>query len=599
MGGAIGAYYLYTLSQPGIDPLSPENVITFTPGFLANLAVGAFNRLAITAKSPLTGAIIDSQAGGYWGPECKMAGFDSVVVQGQASHPVYIMIKDGQAMIKDASSLWGLETGTAEDEIKALEGDPRIQTCIIGPGGENKVRFANIANRLRHFAGRGGLGAVMGSKNLKAIAVHSSPSTMPELHNRGRTLALLKEINQSYAEDDFFNVVLTPHGTPWGVWHNQTQGKLPTRNFQEGVFEGADLIDHNVLANHAMSQPSENCFACRVRCKRSIAYKTEETCIEKRYGGAEYETLGNMGPLLGIDDIVMLEKANELCSRYTLDTISCGATIAWAIDSFQRNLITEEDTQGLKLQWNDPQVLLDLIQMIAQREGFGDILAEGSMRASRQFGSEAEALAVHNKGMEWPAVEPRVDLSQAIAYAVNPIGADHMTMAGPDCGPEFYEMETPPRQEGLSQGLVRIYLEQQIGGSMIDGFGICRFLVGATGLSRTVEIIQTATGWKTDLQELLHAGERRLNLFRAYNAREGYTIDQDKMPPRAFKALRKGPQDGTRLDPDEHEKAIANYYRINNWDPDTGWPKQDKLKDLDLEWVFDDEAPKPFEPVNA
>jgi aldehyde:ferredoxin oxidoreductase len=227
MGGALGAYYLYTLTQPSIDPLSPENVLTFTPGFLANLAVGAYNRLAITAKSPLTGAVIDSQAGGYWGPECKMAGFDAIVIQGRASQPVYIMVKDGDAHIRDAHDIWGLETGPAEERIKNLEGEPRLRTCMIGPGGENLVRFANIANNLRHFAGRGGLGAVMGSKNLKAIAVRSTPATMPKLKDRSRTLALLKEINQSYAEDEFFNLVLTPHGTPWAVWHNQNNGRLP------------------------------------------------------------------------------------------------------------------------------------------------------------------------------------------------------------------------------------------------------------------------------------------------------------------------------------------------------------------------------------
>jgi aldehyde:ferredoxin oxidoreductase len=596
-GGAIGAYYLFTESEAGIDPLGPENVLTFTPGFLAHLAVGAYNRLAITAKSPLTGAIIDAQAGGYWGPECKRAGVDAVVVQGKAREPVYLMIRDGDASIHDASTLWGLETGEAEDRIKELEGDPRLRTCIIGPAGENLVRFANIANNLRHFAGRGGLGAVMGSKNLKAVAVRSSSSSSPKLMDRQRVIGLLKSINLSYAEDEFFELILSPHGTPYGVWDNQANGRLPTHNFNDGVFEGAERIDHHALKRHPVSLPGENCFACTVRCKRSVSYEGDDLQIEKRYGGAEYETLGNFGPLLGIDDVVTLQKANELCSKYTIDTISCGATIAWAIECFQQGILTHSDTQGTSLEWNDPEMLLHLINEIAHRRGFGNLLAEGSKRASANFGPRAQALAVHNKGLEWPAVEPRVDMPQAIAYAVSPTGADHMTTAGPDCGPEFWEMSTPPRSEGLSDRLVRSYFLQRTGGSFIDGFGICRFLVGATGLQRTIELIDAATGWKSSLWELMRAGDRRMTMFRAFNAREGFTIADDIMPPKAFQPIQNGPEEGTRLDPEEHREAVEAYYAISGWDPGSGWPTRGKLNELGLEWMVDSQAPHPFESV--
>lgn len=594
-GGAIGAYYLFTETKPGIDPLGPENVLTFTPGFLAHLAVGAYNRVAITAKSPLTSAIVDAQAGGYWGPECKMAGFDAIVVQGRATRPVYLWVVDGKAEIRDASDLWGLDTGLAEDAIKQAVGEPRLRTCIIGPAGENMVRFANIANNLRHFAGRGGLGAVMGSKNLKAVAVRGRPSAMPRPKDRARTMELLKQINQAYADDDFFKEVLTRHGSPWGLWYNQAHGRLPTRNFEEGVFEGADRIDHNALSAHEMSQKSEGCYACRVQCKRSIALENSEHHIEKRYGGAEYETLGSLGPLLGIDDPVALEKANEMCSRYTMDTISCGATLAWAFGCFDKGLITIRDTGGLKLRWGDADMMLRLIGMIARRQGFGDVLAEGSLRASRRFGPESEALAVHCKGMEWPAVEPRVDMPQALAYAVSPIGADHMTVAGTDCGPEFWEMAFPPREEGLSDRLVRAYYLQRTGGSVFDGFGICRFLVGATGQQRTLDLIEAATGWKVSLWEMMRAGDRRITMFRAYNAREGFTIENDTLPPRAFKPIKNGSEDGARLDPDEHRRAVEAYYAISGWDPETGWPTKGRLMELGLEWMVDTAAPPPFE----
>jgi aldehyde:ferredoxin oxidoreductase len=595
-GGAIGAYYLLTETNSGFDPLSPENVLTFTPGVLAHLAVGAYNRLAITAKSPLTNAIIDAQAGGFWGPECKMAGFDAIVIQGKAPHPVYLWIVDGVVEIRDAKEIWGLDTGPAEEYIKNETGEPRLRSCIIGPAGENLVRFANVVNNLRHFAGRGGLGAVMGSKNLKSIAVRARPATMPRPFNREETIRKLKEINNAYKEDDFFRLILTPFGTPWGLWHNQTYGRLPTQNFEKGVFDGADKIDHNALNAHEMTQETEGCYACLVRCKRVIALEREgEHSIEKRYGGAEYETLGSFGPLLKIDDPVALEKANELCSRYTIDTISCGATLAWAFDCFQRGLITIEDTEGLELNWGDAEVVLNLIDMIANRQGFGDLLAEGSMRASHRFGPEAAALAAHSKGLEWPAVEPRVEMSQALAYTVSPIGADHMTSASIDCGPEFWEMATPPREEGLSTRLVRSYFHQRTGGSFIDGFGICRFLIGATGLRPTIDITKAALGWDITMWELMRGGDRRMNLFRAFNAREGFTIEDDKMPPRAFKPITAGPEEGTKLDPNELYRAVEEYYAISGWDPITGWPTRGKLLELDLEWLTDESAPRPFD----
>lgn len=595
-GGAIGAYYLFTETEPGIDPLGAENVLTFTPGLLAHLAVGAYNRVAITAKSPLSGGIIDAQAGGFWGPELKMAGFDALVVQGRAPQPVYLWITDGKLEIRDATAVWGLDTGPAEDRIKEELGESRLRTCLIGPAGENLVRYANVVNNLRHFAGRGGLGAVMGSKNLKAVAVRASPATRPKLTDRERTLALLKEINEAYSDDEFYQLVLTPFGTPWGLWDNQSKGKLPTRNFQEGVFEGAEKIDHVALNAHEMARPSEGCYACLVRCKRVIELNQPgQPQIEKRYGGAEYESLGNLGPLLGIDDPVALEKANELCSRYTIDTISCGATLAWAFECFERELISVEDTGGLVLRWGDAAMMLRLIEMIAHRQGFGDLLAEGTMRLAQRFGPETKALVAHGKGVEWPAVEPRADPSQALAYAVSPIGADHMTTAGPDCGPEFWELTNPPRSEGLSLRRVRAYHLQRTGGSVIDGFGICRFLVGATGLTRTAAIAKAALGWDLSLWEMMRAGDRRITIFRAYNAREGFTIEDDTLPPRAFQPIRKGPEHGTRIDPDRHRAAVEDYYALSGWDPQTGWPTRGKLLELSLEWLIDEAAARPME----
>jgi aldehyde:ferredoxin oxidoreductase len=270
--------------------------------------------------------------------------------------------------------------------------------------------------------------------------------------------------------------------------------------------------------------------------------------------------------------------------------------MAWAIDCFRQGIISRSDTEDLVLDWGDTDLLHELIELIAHRRGFGNVLAEGSRRAASRFGPQAEALAVHNKGMEWPAVEPRVDFPQALAYAVSPIGADHMTTAGPDCGPGFEDTQSPPREEGLSKNLVNAYFRQRVGGSLIDGFGICRFLVGATGFQRTIELIEAATGWKTDLSELLLAGDRRTAMFRAYNAREGFTIEDDSMPPRAFMPIQGGPEEGTKLEPDAHRSAVERYYQVSGWDPVSGWPLKEKLEELDLLWLIETSVEPPFIP---
>jgi aldehyde:ferredoxin oxidoreductase len=581
-GGAIGAYYLWTETKPGFDPLGPENVLSFVPGFLAHLPLAALNRVAIAAKSPLTGGMADAQAGGFWGPECKQAGFDAVIVQGRAEHPVYLWIHDGRCEIRDARHLWGLVTGEAEDRIKEELGEPRLRTCLIGPGGENLVRFANIANDLRHFAGRGGLGAVMGSKNLKAVAVRGGPATNPLLKDQQAVREIQKAVNQTYRTDDFLMDILKPYGTPWAIHFNQEHGKLVTRHFERGSFAGADKIDHVALAASIL-KGGEGCFACPVRCKRIVEFENEAGKVDGRYGGPEYETLAAFGPLLEVDNLETIGRANALCSQYTLDSISCGATIAWAIDCFQRGLITTQDTGGLELRWGDPALLLELIERIAHRRGFGNVLAEGTRRAAMRFGPEAQALATHVKGQEWPMVEPRVDMTTALAYAVCPVGADHMTAAGSDCGPEFWNMECA--DEGLTSGKIRAYFFARNGGSLIDGFGICRFLVGTTGLGRLMDLLRAATGWQVSLWELMMAGDRRVTLFKAFNAREGLTIKDDRLPPRAFMELKDGPKAGAKLDAAEMEEAVRWYYAVSGWDPETGYPTWGKLVELGLEWV--------------
>jgi aldehyde:ferredoxin oxidoreductase len=595
IGGAIGAYYLLNLTKPGFDPLSEENVLTFIPGLLAHLPVGVFSRVSITAKSPLTGAIIDAQAGGFWARECKASGFDAIVIEGRAPEPVYIVIHEGKVDIHSAKSCWGMDTGDAEEVIRTETGLPRLKSCTIGPGGENQVRYACIANNLRHFAGRGGLGAVMGSKNLKAVSIQSTNRTSPKSVDREGVNRLIKAINLNYDEDEFIRVILHPFGTHWAVWFNQEHGRLPTYNFREGVFPNSSNYDHNALANHPMNRPAEGCFACTVRCKRSLAYEEGNTRIDPVYGGAEYESLGNLGSLLGLHDLVTIEKANELCARYTLDTISTGATIGWAMECYEKGIITKAHTNGLELQWGNGDTVLQLIDMIAHREGFGNLLAEGSRRAATHFGSDAEALAMQCKGMEFPAIEPRVDPPQALAYAVCLTGADHMTTGGSDCGPEFWELETPPREQGITENLAKVYYLQRMLGSVIDGIGTCRFLIGTSGFQNILDLFKTTLDWQTSIWELMRAGERRLTLYKVFNGREGFTIDDDILPPRAFQPLKNGPEDGAIVDREQLRLAVEAYYAICGWNPKTGSPIEGKLMEMDLKWVNGIEKALPFE----
>jgi aldehyde:ferredoxin oxidoreductase len=593
LGGAIGATYLFEKTERGIDALSPANIIAFVPGMLAHVPLGAFSRMMIVSKSPLSSGILDSQAGGYWAHECKTAGFEAVVVEGSADEPVYLLIQQGKAEIRSAKGCWGMETGPAQEWLHSDAGNSHLRTCIIGPGGENKVRFACVTNNLRHFAGRGGLGAVMGSKNLKAITIAGNGRMSVPLKDGERVVQLLKQVNQVYGADDFAKSILTPYGTHWALWFNQEHGRLPTHNFEAGVFAGSTKIDHHALETHPMHLPSEGCLGCRVRCKRVIGYEKGNIHIDKQYGGAEYESLGNLASLLEIDDLLYVEKANELCSRYTLDTVSTGATIAWAVDCFQRGIITRGDTGGMQLRWGDGGMLLTLIGMIARREGFGDLLAEGSKRASAHFGAQAEALTAQCKGVEWPAVDPRVDAIQSLAYSVNPGGADHMTTGGTDCGPEFWELESPPQEEGLTPALVRAYYLQRMLGSAIDGMGLCRFLIGSTGFQNVFEILHASIGWSMSTWEMMRAGERRLTLYRSFNAREGFSIADDHLPARAGLALVGGPSAGATVDPHKLQEAVRQYYALCGWRED-GWPVESKMLELDLKWMQEKEMPRPF-----
>lgn len=593
-GQGFVAYYLLKEVPKGADPLGPENVLIFATGTVTGIPVAGAGRSCVGGKSPLTGGYGETDVGGFFGAELKRAGYDAVVIQGKAPKPVYLWIHDGQAEIRSAEHLWGKTTLETQEAIQSELGDTRVRLAMIGPGGEKLVRMACVINDLRHAAGRTGMGAVMGSKNLKAIAVRGHGR--PQIFDQEKVLALARWGRENLEDSGVYGLQL--NGTANGVMDLQEMGALPTRNWSSGVFEGWQKIWGQTMTDTILKE-RDTCFGCIVRCKRVVEAK-EPYPVDPYYGGPEYETVASLGSYCGVDDLVAIAKANELCNKYGLDTISCGGTIAFAMDCYEQGILTKKDTDGLELRFGNAQAMVQLVQMIAERRGLGDLLAEGSLRAAQKIGHGAEALAVHCKGQEYPAHVPQAKRSLALIYAVNPFGADHMSSEHdpsyePTAAPykllrlSELGLLTPLPKRDLSLEKVRFALTTEYFYSLLDSIGTCQFVWGPGwqlyGPDQLVEVVRAITGWQTSLYELMQVGARRLNLMRAFNAREGFTRAQDILPQKGFLALKGGATDGVAVTEEEFLAAREQYYRLAGWDAD-GIPTPAKLGELGLDWVI-------------
>lgn len=595
-GSALAAYLLLKHIPRGADPLGPENVLVWAVSPLTGLPISGQSRLSVSARSPLTGAIGDSQSGGFFPAEMRAAGVEAIVFLGRAPEPVYLWLRDGEAELRPASHLWGKVTGEVDALLKEELGDPKVQIAQIGPAGENLVRYAAIINMANRANGRTGMGAVMGSKNLKAVAVRGTKPPRPAMPKEFAALARrfkeLQERNPGIVE---FGRL----GTSGVVSSQNYQGGLPTRNYTSGVFEGADAISGETLYTTYLKE-RDTCYACTVKCKRVVEIRSPEIEVDGTYGGPEYETLATFGSYCGVSDLAALCKANELVNKYGLDSISCGATIAWAMEAAEKGLL---DDEGIGLRFGNAQAMLKAIDMLARREGrLGDLLAEGSLRAARSLGPDAEKLTVTVKGQELPAHMPQVKRSLGLIYAVNPFGADHQSSEHDTAyrskpGTLFRQrleaLGITERMDGkdLSPAKVRAGYWTQVYYSALDTFGVCQFVWGSSwqlyGPNELVELVRYATGWDTSLWEIMKVGERRLNLLRAFNAREGIGREADRLPDRLFEPLTGGPSNGVALDRAEMERALDLYYGMAGWDPATGMPTRARLEDLDLGWVAD------------
>ena len=545
------AYYLLTEVPDGIDAFDPENRLVFAMGPITGVALPGAGRHSVGAKSPLTGLFGESEAGGYWGAELKQAGWDAVVVQGRAQSPVYLWINDQEIEIRDASHLWGELTGPVEDQIREELGDPRIRVCQIGPAGENLVRFACVVNDLNEVAGRTGLGAVMGAKNLKAIAVRGS--TRVTVADAEPIKATARWVGRETLGEGGEHHRLHNWGTGAAVKAKQLEGHLISHNFRDGRLDGSENIDAVAIKELVMDH-MDRCFACSVRCKKRVRVETPHMKVEPRYGGPEYETLAAIGTNTGVTDIMAVCKGNEMLNYLGMDSISCGATIAWAMEMSELGLLTAAELQGETMRFGSAQDVLRIIDQIAHRQGVGDLLAEGSLRAARRLGKGSERYVVHVKGLEVAMHDPRAMRGMRDNYPISPTGGDH-----------------------TGAGLKRTSVRNTV--------GLCQFL--EYNDAKSLELLNAATGWDMSPEELHETFERGLTMARLFNLREGMTVEDDRLPDRLHEPLRLGPLKDYRLPKEEIRGYVSGYYEKHGWDAVEGKPYRDTIEYLGLNEIAD------------
>lgn len=587
-GSGVIAHFLLKELSSGIEPLSPKNKLIFANGLITGVPTSGTGRNAVGAKSPLTSGFGESDVGGFWGAELKRAGYDAIIVEGRAARPVYLWISDGAVETKDARHLWGTTTGQCQEMIKGDLGEDRARFAAIGPAGEKLVRYACILNGTGHVAGRTGLGAVMGSKNLKAIAVRG---TQPiELADRQAVQTMAQWLAGVYME---YSRGLHDNGTSGLVPRLNVAGALPTRNFREGTFEGAEKISGETMTQTILVG-RETCYACPIHCKRVVEVK-EPYSVDPLYGGPEYETVAALGSNCGIDDLAAVAKAHELCNAYGIDTISAGSVIAFAMECFEEGLLTQADTDGLELTFGNASAMLQVVEMIAQRRGFGELLGEGVMRAAKEIGKGAEQYALHIKGQEVPMHEPRLKQGMGLGYAVCPTGAEHVlnihdTMYAQQGGPlnkaKALGILRPLPPSDLGPEKVRLFVYLTHWESLLNCLGMCQFQ--PYNFQQIVQIVNAATGWNTTVWELMKVGERNLNLARVFNSREGFTAIDDNLPTRFFDPFESGPLAGVAVDKEQLQAALHTYYQMMGWDTDTGLPTVEKLQELGVGWAADE-----------
>ena len=587
-GSAMGIYYLLKNTPAGADPLGTENTFCLFPSVITGASISGLSRMTATAKSPISGLIGDSQAGGFFPAEFKKTGVDGLVVTGRAKHYVYIWIHDGEVEIRDARHLVGKFTADVEDLIHSELGDDRIQVAQCGIAAEKGIPYSSIITYANRAHGRTGMGAVMASKKLKAIAVRGK--TNIKIKDREKLTELAKKGAAAFPESGVFN--LGKFGTAATVEVKNAAGYLPSRNWSSGYIEGIEQISGKVMYDTVLKE-RDTCFGCVVRCKRVVEITEGKYRVDPRYGGPEYETLATLGSYCGVKDLAAICYANQLCNMYGVDTIACGATIAWAMDCFEKGYLTLKDTGKIDLRFGNADAMVAMVEAICNRKGLGDALSLGSVKAAEKLGFGKE-LVVAVKGAEFPAHMPQDRIGLGLIYAVNPFGADHESSEHDpvytSASDDFTAMGliAPQPFDAMNLEKVKFSLYTQYFVSVNDTLCACNFVYGPVWHlykpNDLVEIVNAITGWNVSLWELMLLGKRRVNLMRAFNAREGAGREADTFPEKMSKPLSGGPTDGVFIPKGKVTAALSMYYEMAGWDKD-GKPKQSTLEELGLGWI--------------
>jgi aldehyde:ferredoxin oxidoreductase len=569
-GASLAARLLYPFLTASLDPLSPQAPLLFLTGPLTGTAGPAVGRFVVCGKGAATGLWAESNCGGFWGPELRFAGYDGLWIEGRAEEPVYLLIQDNRVEIRSATHLWGLDTYQTQEQIKAEVGQAGLHVAVIGPAGERGVRFAGIYCDHGRTAGRTGLGAVMGAKNLKAIAVRGTNRTLP-LFDAGRYAALRSQANRWLRQDNEAQV-LHALGTAGAANYAEYLGAMPARYYHQGSFPDVDAISGATMSETILAGQSA-CHACVIACGRVVRLEDGQ-----KRKGPEYETIVSFGPNLLNPDLASIVRLGELCDRYGMDTISAGNTIGLAFHLFEQGRITTQETGGLELRWGDVAAIRQLIRMTAYREGFGDLLAEGSRRLAEAFGAAGEAVQVN--GLEVACHDPRGVSGMALVYATSPRGACHNQSdyffvdwghVQPSLGIEYFS-----RHAGAEKAAN--VARHQDWRTVFNAMVMCLFANIEPALQ--VELINAACGLNWSLEEMMLAGERAWNLKRLINLRLGLRREHEKLPKALLQPYAEGGAAGYVIPFDEMLQA---YYQARGWDWQSGAPLPHTLRRLGLD----------------
>jgi aldehyde:ferredoxin oxidoreductase len=579
-GRGLGLKYLYDEIDPAIDSLSEDNKIMFATGPLTGTGALAASRYTVVTKSPLTGAIANSNSGGYFPSEMKFAGYDMMIIEGKASEPMYLWIENDQFELRSAKALWGKDVNDTTEWV-VEQTHPEAKVVCIGPAGENLVKFAAIMNDKGRAAGRSGVGAVMGSKNLKAIAIRGLNGVRVADPEGFRNNVLLA---QEELTDPYMSETIAKYGTADVVEFSNEVGLLPTRNHQQGAFESAEKIGGIALAkgyNLKGANRTKGCFSCPTACGRVT--KVEDGKFKSSGEGPEYESIGALGSACGVDDIEAVIKGNHVCNEMGMDTISAGSTIACAMELYEKGLIPKEDI-GFELNFGNGQGVVDLLYQISKREGFGDKLAEGSFRLATHY--NAPEYSMTSKKQEFPSYDPRGGQGFALGYATSSRGGCHIRQEV-HCV-EFFGInlldiiETGGSLDRFAtEGKPDVVKKIQDFYCMIDSSGICNFIVIATPDANVlVKLIESCTGIEFGgLAGFLKTGERIFNLEKLFNLKAGLTIEDDTLPKRMLEEpFTEGPGKGQVV---QLSKMLPEYYQLRGWS-EMGIPVKSKLEELGI-----------------